>query len=208
MKRRSRDSARRRSRCSTSSDALDERTVAIHAIYLTDDETGADRASGARVDSQSDDEPIPRRRHLRRRWACRRCGVTMGLGTDADVRPSLIDEMRAGGAVAEDRAPRRRRARRARRVRARHRRRARERCASPAAISSPGAPADYVVLDASQIDRGRRRSTRSSIAAKTPGCRRRSWRAAASTSASRRRSRGEPGKKRPRLRRGCSNGRV
>lgn len=73
--------------------ALNERTVAIHAIYLTEEDRKLLAARGARVihnpmtnqylgDGSCD---VKRLQSL---------GVTMGLGTDADVRPSLIDEMR------------------------------------------------------------------------------------------------------------------
>jgi 5-methylthioadenosine/S-adenosylhomocysteine deaminase len=74
--------------------ALDERTVAIHAIHITEDEKNLIARSGARVihnpmtnlylgDGICDVTGLQER------------GVTMGLGTDADVKPSLIDEMRA-----------------------------------------------------------------------------------------------------------------
>lgn len=75
-------------------DALGERTVAIHAIYITDDEKRMLADAGARVihnpmtnqylgDGICD---VTQLQHL---------GVSMGLGTDADVKPSLLDEMRA-----------------------------------------------------------------------------------------------------------------
>ena len=74
--------------------ALNERTVAIHAIHITDDEKDAIGRTGARVihnpttnqylgDGICDVEGL----HAR--------GVSIGLGTDADVKPSLIDEMRS-----------------------------------------------------------------------------------------------------------------
>jgi 5-methylthioadenosine/S-adenosylhomocysteine deaminase len=74
--------------------ALDERTVAIHAIHITEDEKTLIARRGARVihnpmtnlylgDGICDVTGLQER------------GVTMGLGTDADVKPSLIDEMRA-----------------------------------------------------------------------------------------------------------------
>src|SRR5581483_8015890 len=73
--------------------ALDENTVAIHAIHISDEEKDAIARAGARVihnpmtnqylgDGICDVEGLLSR------------GVTMGLGTDADVKPSLIDEMR------------------------------------------------------------------------------------------------------------------
>jgi 5-methylthioadenosine/S-adenosylhomocysteine deaminase len=74
--------------------ALDERTVAIHAIHITEAEKDLIALRGARVihnpmtnlylgDGICDVTGLQAR------------GVVMGLGTDADVKPSLIDEMRA-----------------------------------------------------------------------------------------------------------------
>ncbi len=73
--------------------ALDEHTVAIHAIHITEEEKDAIAHAGARVvhnpmtnqylgDGICDVEGLLAR------------GVTIGLGTDADVKPSVIDEMR------------------------------------------------------------------------------------------------------------------
>lgn len=75
-------------------EALDERTVAIHAIYISEDEKRSIGASGARVIHN------PMTNQYLGDGICDVCGlqaqgVTMGLGTDADVKPSLIDEMRA-----------------------------------------------------------------------------------------------------------------
>ncbi|MDQ2866068.1 MAG: amidohydrolase family protein, partial [Candidatus Eremiobacteraeota bacterium] len=81
-------------------DALDERTVAIHAIYITDEEKSLLAQRGARVihnpmtnqylgDGICD---VP---------ALQVLGTTMGLGTDADVKPSIIDEMRAATLLAK-----------------------------------------------------------------------------------------------------------
>lgn len=75
-------------------DALDERTVAIHAIHVTEAEKDLIAARGARVvhnpmtnlylgDGICDVAGLQER------------GIPVGLGTDADVKPSLIDEMRA-----------------------------------------------------------------------------------------------------------------
>jgi len=74
--------------------ALDERTVAIHAIYLSDDDRELLASSGARVvhnpmTNQYLGDGICDVRALHS------LGITIGLGTDADVRPSLLDEMRA-----------------------------------------------------------------------------------------------------------------
>ena len=73
--------------------ALNDRTVAIHAIYLTDDDASLLAKRGARVIHN------PMTNQYLGDGICdvtrlQSLGVTMGLGTDADVRPSLIDEMR------------------------------------------------------------------------------------------------------------------
>lgn len=75
-------------------DALDERTVAIHAIYISDREKRMLANAGARVIHN------PMTNQYLGDGICdvtglQELGVTMGLGTDADVRPSLIEEMRA-----------------------------------------------------------------------------------------------------------------
>jgi len=74
--------------------ALNERTVAIHAIYISDEDRRKIAASGARVvhnpmTNQYLGDGICDVRGLRA------LGVSVGLGTDADVRPSLFEEMRA-----------------------------------------------------------------------------------------------------------------
>jgi 5-methylthioadenosine/S-adenosylhomocysteine deaminase len=74
--------------------ALNERTVAIHAIYLTENDRELLARSGARVVHN------PMTNQYLGDGICdvvglQALGVTMGLGTDADVKPSLIDEMRA-----------------------------------------------------------------------------------------------------------------
>lgn len=74
--------------------ALDERTIAIHAIYITDDEKRLIADRGARVVHN------PMTNQYLGDGICdvsglQSLGVTMGLGTDADVRPSIIEEMRA-----------------------------------------------------------------------------------------------------------------
>ena len=78
-------------------------------------------------------------------------GVNMGLGTDADVRPSLIDEMRAAALLQKilhlDAA-----ALPASQALPSRRCKARAPWESRGAISFPESPADYVVLDASKID--------------------------------------------------------
>ena len=74
--------------------ALNGRTVAIHAIYISEDDRRKIAASGARVvhnpmTNQYLGDGICDVRALRA------LGVSVGLGTDADVRPSLFEEMRA-----------------------------------------------------------------------------------------------------------------
>jgi 5-methylthioadenosine/S-adenosylhomocysteine deaminase len=74
--------------------ALNERTVAIHAIYLTENDRELLARSGASVVHN------PMTNQFLGDGICdvvglQALGVTMGLGTDADVKPSLIDEMRA-----------------------------------------------------------------------------------------------------------------
>ena len=74
--------------------ALDERTVAVHAIYISEEEKDLLARSGARVvhnpmTNQYLGDGICDVVGLRAR------GVPIALGTDADVKPSLIDEMRS-----------------------------------------------------------------------------------------------------------------
>jgi 5-methylthioadenosine/S-adenosylhomocysteine deaminase len=74
--------------------ALNERTVAIHAIYISQTDRERVARNGARVIHN------PMTNQYLGDGICdvarlRSLGVPMGLGTDADVRPSLIDEMRA-----------------------------------------------------------------------------------------------------------------
>ncbi len=131
-------------------EALDERTVAIHAIYITDEEKQLLVQRGARVIHN------PMTNQYLGDGICdvttlQRLGVTMGLGTDADVKPSIIDEMRSasllqkilrtdgsalGAAVAFDLGT-------AQGARALN--------VSSGALAE-GMVADYLVLDASRID--------------------------------------------------------
>jgi 5-methylthioadenosine/S-adenosylhomocysteine deaminase len=74
-------------------DALDERTVAIHAIFISEEEQVTIAERGARVIHN------PMTNLYLGDGICDVVGlqsknVVMGLGTDADVKPSLIDEMR------------------------------------------------------------------------------------------------------------------
>lgn len=73
---------------------LNRRIVAIHAIYLTEDEKKLLAASGARIVHN------PMTNQYLGDGTCdltglHKLGIPIGLGTDADVKPSLIDEMRA-----------------------------------------------------------------------------------------------------------------
>ncbi len=75
-------------------DALNERTVAIHAIYITGEERRMLAESGARVVHN------PTTNQYLGDGVCDvigllESGVSVGLGTDADVKPSILDEMRA-----------------------------------------------------------------------------------------------------------------
>lgn len=81
-------------------DALNERTVAIHAIYITPEEKQLIAARGANVIHN------PMTNQYLGDGICdvpglQSMGVTMGLGTDADVKPSMIDEMRAATLLAK-----------------------------------------------------------------------------------------------------------
>jgi 5-methylthioadenosine/S-adenosylhomocysteine deaminase len=130
--------------------ALTDRTVAIHAIHLDDDDRALLAASGASVihnpmtnqylgDGIAD---VVRLQSL---------GVRMGLGTDADVHPSLIEEMRAAALLQK----------------LLHADGASFHAAQAYALGTAqgaqalgivggdliaGSPADYLVLDASKID--------------------------------------------------------
>jgi 5-methylthioadenosine/S-adenosylhomocysteine deaminase len=130
--------------------ALDARTVAIHAIYVTEDEKRLLAERGARVIHN------PMTNQYLGDGICdvtglQALGVTMGLGTDADVKPSLIDEMRAatllqklartdGSALGARAAFELGTSQGARAL------------GVPAGDLLPGNAADYVVLDASRID--------------------------------------------------------
>jgi 5-methylthioadenosine/S-adenosylhomocysteine deaminase len=130
--------------------ALDERTVAIHAIYITEGEKEALANAGARVihnpmtnqylgDGICDVEGL------------QRLGVTMGLGTDADVKPSLIDEMRSA-ALLQKIARLDGSALPARTAFALGTSQGAKALRIAAGDLAPGCAADYVVLDASRID--------------------------------------------------------
>ncbi|MBV8331784.1 MAG: amidohydrolase family protein [Candidatus Eremiobacteraeota bacterium] len=130
--------------------ALDERTVAIHAIHLTAGEKEAIANAGARVihnpmtnqylgDGICDVEGL------------QALGVTMGLGTDADVKPSLIDEMRSA-ALLQKIARLDGSALGARTAFALGTSQGAKALRIAAGDLAPGNAADYAVLDASRID--------------------------------------------------------
>jgi 5-methylthioadenosine/S-adenosylhomocysteine deaminase len=130
--------------------ALNERAVAIHAIYLADGDANRLARNGARVIHN------PMTNQYLGDGICdvaklRSLGITMGLGTDADVKPSLIDEMRAaallqkilhldGAALGAAQAYALATAQGARALRV----------AGGDLVAE--SPADYVVLDAAKID--------------------------------------------------------
>jgi 5-methylthioadenosine/S-adenosylhomocysteine deaminase len=130
--------------------ALDERTVAVHAIYISEDEKDLIAERGTRVvhnpmTNQYLGDGICDVLGLHSR------GVPIALGTDADVKPSLIDEMRSasllqkilytdGSALGADAA---------------FAMGTREGASALRVATGDlvaGYPADYVVLDASRID--------------------------------------------------------
>ncbi|MBV8435504.1 MAG: amidohydrolase family protein [Candidatus Eremiobacteraeota bacterium] len=130
--------------------ALDERTVAIHAIHITAGEKEAIANAGARVihnpmtnqylgDGICDVEGL------------QALGVTMGLGTDADVKPSLIDEMRSA-ALLQKIARLDGSALGARTAFALGTSQGAKALRIAAGDLAPGNAADYAVLDASRID--------------------------------------------------------
>jgi 5-methylthioadenosine/S-adenosylhomocysteine deaminase len=130
--------------------ALNGRTVAIHAIHLSELEKEMLARAGARVVHN------PTTNEYLGDGICdvvgfRSLGVPVGLGTDADIRPSLIDEMRSAALLAKLRALDGAALG------------ARESLAMGTSEGAralglnggdllEGGPADYVVLDASEID--------------------------------------------------------
>lgn len=130
--------------------ALNERTVAIHAIYIDESDRILLAKRGARVVHN------PMTNQYLGDGICdvvalQELGVAIALGTDADVHPSLIEEMRAaallqklkrldGGAVSACDAFMMGTAQGARALN------------TTGGDLIAGHPADYVVLDASKID--------------------------------------------------------
>ena len=75
-------------------EALNERTVAVHAIHISEDEKRLTADRGAHVVHN------PMTNQYLGDGICdvtrlRELGIAVGLGTDADVKPSIVDEMRA-----------------------------------------------------------------------------------------------------------------
>lgn len=131
-------------------DALDERTVAIHAIYVDDADKQRLAQSGASVIHN------PMTNQYLGDGTCdvvglRGRGIAVGLGTDADVRPSAIAEMRSA-ALLQKLARRDGEALPARDAFALGTSEGARALGVTAGTLSAGSPADYVVLDASQID--------------------------------------------------------
>jgi 5-methylthioadenosine/S-adenosylhomocysteine deaminase len=130
--------------------ALTERTVAVHAIHLSETEKEMLARAGARVVHN------PTTNQYLGDGICdvvglRSLGVPIGLGTDADIRPSLIDEMRSAALLAKlrglDGA-----AMTAQHALAMGTREGARALALDAGDLLEGGPADYLVLDASEID--------------------------------------------------------
>jgi 5-methylthioadenosine/S-adenosylhomocysteine deaminase len=129
---------------------LNERTVAIHAIYITEEEKALIAQRGARVIHN------PMTNQYLGDGICdvtglQQLGVTMGLGTDADVKPSLIDEMRAASLLQKvkytDGS-----ALGARTAFAMGTAQGAKALGIAAGDFVPGSAADYAVLDATRID--------------------------------------------------------
>jgi len=130
--------------------ALTERTIAVHAIHLSELEKEMLARAGARVVHN------PLTNQYLGDGICdvvglRSLGVPVALGTDADVRPSLIDEMRSAALLAKlrsfDGA-----ALNAREAFGMGTREGARALGLDAGDLLEGGPADYVVLDASGID--------------------------------------------------------
>lgn len=131
-------------------DALDERTIAVHAIYITEEEKNLVAQRRASIvhnpmTNQYLGDGICDVTGLLSR------GVTMGLGTDADVKPSLIDEMRSASLLQKvgrlDGS-----ALGARTALAMGTAEGAKAIGVPAGDLVPRCRADYVVLDANKID--------------------------------------------------------
>jgi 5-methylthioadenosine/S-adenosylhomocysteine deaminase len=130
--------------------ALTERTVAVHAIHLSEPEKEMLARAGARVVHN------PMTNQYLGDGICdvvglRSLAVPIALGTDADIRPSLIDEMRSTALLAKLRSFDGS-ALTARAAFAMGTREGARALGLDAGDLLDGGPADYVVLDASGID--------------------------------------------------------
>ncbi|HEY2473506.1 MAG TPA: amidohydrolase family protein [Candidatus Cybelea sp.] len=130
--------------------ALTERTVAIHAIYLSEEEKQMLARAGARVIHN------PVTNQYLGDGICdvvgfQALGVAMGLGTDADIKPSLIDEMRSATLLQKVRR-REGEALGASIAFALGTKQGAQALRLDAGDLTDGLPADYVVLDAAKID--------------------------------------------------------
>jgi len=130
--------------------ALSDRSVLIHAIYVD----AADRELLARQGARVIHNPMTNQYlgdGICDVVALRKTGVLVGLGTDADVKPSILDEMRAAALLQKikylDAA-----ALSAREAFAFGTAQGAEALAVAGGDLTVGMPADYVVLDASKID--------------------------------------------------------
>ena len=131
-------------------DVLNERLIAIHAIYITEEEKKLLATRGARVVHN------PTTNQYLGDGVCdipglQRFRIPIALGTDADVKPSILDEMRAaalmqkltlqdGAALGADSVFDFATRQGARALR------------TTAGTFARGASADYIVIDASAID--------------------------------------------------------
>ena len=130
--------------------ALNERTVTIHAIYITEEE----KRAIARTDTRVIHNPMTNQYlgdGICDVSGLQTLGVKMGLGTDADVKPSLIEEMRAASLLQKvsrlDGS-----AFGARRALALGTSQGAAALRVPAGELREGAFADYIVIDASGVD--------------------------------------------------------
>ncbi len=131
-------------------DALTANTVAVHAIYVDEEDKRRLARSGATVIHN------PTTSEYLGDGICdvaglRELGIAVGLGTDANVRPSAIAEMRAA-ALLQKLARRDGAALPARDAFALATDEGARALGITAGTLRAGAPADYVVIDASQFD--------------------------------------------------------
>ena len=131
-------------------DVLNDRLIAVHAIYISDEEKKMIANAGARVVHN------PMTNQYLGDGTCditglAELGVPIALGTDADVKPSLLDEMRAASLLQKLAARDGSRFGAAASFELGTAGGARA-LGLQAGVFSPGFAADYVVIDASRID--------------------------------------------------------